>query len=306
MRFGDEPAGGADWDRWPTSVTWARGRRALIVTPTRRPGPVFASIRPTATVMQLTSRRLHLHRRARRPGGVLYALRSSTRAAASGAYRPDGGHDRCARALIHAGCQGTLTEIDARTPTGRRRPVPVVAGATRHRRRRRRRCCCGSTAARWRSWNAWSLAVEPVAAGRAGLRGAAAGPGTVDRLRAGLHPARLGRMGWRTVHDLMAATDAACAHPRVDARAPRRWAVRSAATWPTGSPGTPTGSTRSSPMPACGRSTSSVPPPTASYYWLREMTRGYGRREFPAPVRRPDPHADAGDPRRQGLSRADR
>src|SRR6202042_2065287 len=43
------------------------------------------------------------------------------------------------------------------------------------------------------------LAMESVADGRAGLRGAAARSRTVDRLRTGIHPARLGSVGRATV-----------------------------------------------------------------------------------------------------------
>lgn len=42
------------------------------------------------------------------------------------------------------------------------------------------------------SWNTWVVAVESVAAGIAWVRRAAARPGAVHRIRAGLHPARLG------------------------------------------------------------------------------------------------------------------
>ena len=44
------------------------------------------------------------------------------------------------------------------------------------------------------------VALEPVARRRAGVRRAAARPGAVHRLRAGLHPARLGRVGRGAVH----------------------------------------------------------------------------------------------------------
>ena len=123
------------------------------------------------------------------------------------------------------------------------------------------------------SWNCLALAVESVAARRAGICGIAAGsrrcrPVTVrtSSSAAGAHGvARRTPTSWRPP----------TRHARIPAstrRAPRRWAGRSAATWPTGSPGTPTGSTRSSPTPACGRSTSSGRPPTARTGGLREMT----------------------------------
>ena len=108
-----------------------------------------------------------------------------------------------------------------------------------------------------------ALAVEPVGAGRTRIRGAAAGPGAVDRLRPGLHPARVGHWGRRAVRGSDGRHRRCMRRTRASTRrAPPRWAARSAGTWRTGSQATPTGSTRSSPTPACGRSTSSTRPPT--------------------------------------------
>ena len=60
------------------------------------------------------------------------------------------------------------------------------------------------------------VALEPVAAGGHGLRRAAARPGAVHRLRPGLHPARLGRVGQAPYTDLMAITDAAVQRADID------------------------------------------------------------------------------------------
>ena len=150
------------------------------------------------------------------------------------------------------------------------------------------------------------LAMEPVAAGGAGLCGVAAGSGLSTGYGQDFIQRGWGAWGVAPYTDLMAATDAACAHPGSTRRARPRWAARSADTWRTGLPDTPIGSTRSSPTRACGRSTSSAPTTDGAYYWLREMTRDMAAAELAAPVRRPDPHTDAGHPRRQGLSRADR
>ena len=117
------------------------------------------------------------------------------------------------------------------------------------------------------------VAVEPVAARRAGLRGAAARPGAVDRLRPAVHPGRLGRVGRGAVHrparDHRRGRGSATTSTR---RARRRWAARSAGTWPTGWPATPTGSRRSSRTRACGRWTSSARRRTRRSTGRREMT----------------------------------
>ena len=88
-----------------------------------------------------------------------------------------------------------------------------------------------------------ALAVVPLAAGRAGLRRPAARPGAVDRLRAGLRRAGPGPVGRRALHRPDGGhRRRAKLVPISTRREPRPWAARSAATWPTGSPGTPTGS----------------------------------------------------------------
>ena len=92
-------------------------------------------------------------------------------------------------------CPGTLTEVDATAEDGTAAARLARAARRRRRGRRPRRCCCGSTAARCGSWNAWSLALEPVARGGPGVRGAAARPGAVDRLRPATSSAAAGAPG---------------------------------------------------------------------------------------------------------------
>ena len=104
----------------------------------------------------------------------------------------------------------------------------------------------------------------------------------------------------------MTITDAALDRGRTSTSpAPRRWAARSAATWRTGSPRTPTASRRSSRTPACGTSTRSPGRPTSppSGTRVRRPAREAGAvpGELAAPARREHPHPDAGHPRRQGL-----
>ena len=111
-------------------------------------------------------------------------------AAASGAHRSR--RHRHGVAVRRAARAARVAHRDDRDRR-RRHLGAVVAGAARQE-TRRRRCCCGSTAAAGQL-ELLALAVEPVGARCARIRGAAAGSGAVDRLRAGLHPARLGRMG---------------------------------------------------------------------------------------------------------------
>ena len=147
MRFGENRVElAADWDRWPTSVTWSPDGSALIVTADEDGrGPVFRS-----TVERrgraAHRRRLRLHRRARRARRRIYALRSSY-AAPPHPVRID--PDGAVTALPCVDAARPARHADrGRRDRRRRHPRAVMAGAAR-RRRSRRRCCCGSTAARW-------------------------------------------------------------------------------------------------------------------------------------------------------------
>ena len=190
-------------------------------------------------------------------------------AAASGAHRSATAPSRCCRASSRPTLPGSLTEVAATAadgtavrswlvlPDGDGTPAPLLLWVH------------GGPLASWNSWhwrwNPWVLAARGYAVL---LPDPALSTGYgQDFIQRGW-----GNWGGAPYDDLMAATDAACAHPRIDARAPPRWAARSAATWPTGWPATPTGSTPSSPTPACGRSTSSTPRPTPPTTGVREMT----------------------------------
>ena len=125
---------------------------------------------------------------------------------AAGARPPGPGAPRC-RTRPSLPNPGTLDALPGHPARGggdrrRRRPRPVVAGRCPRARRPRtpRRCCCGSTAGPLMSWNSWSWRWCPWVHGRPRLRRAAAQPGAVAGLRAGLRPARLGRVGRRALH----------------------------------------------------------------------------------------------------------
>ena len=190
----------ADWDRWPPRRLAARrfGPAGRPPTRTARAGV------PHRTPRRGAVRRLTHDAAAYTDVVVARTGGSSTRCAAPTMFPPEPvridlarrGHRRCCAGAA-ARLRGRLDEIRRRC--GRRhRSRARLAGAAR-----------GASAPNpaplllWihggplGSWNAWTLALEPVAAGGAGLRRAAAGPGPVHRLRPGLHPARLGRSGAR-------------------------------------------------------------------------------------------------------------
>ena len=95
------------------------------------------------------------------------------------------------------------------------------------------------------SWNAWSWRWAPLLAVARGY--AVLLPDPALSTGYGLEFIARGWNSWggKPYTDLMSITDEVVARPDIDETRPRRWAARSAATWPTGSPGTPTGSARS-------------------------------------------------------------
>ena len=130
------------------------------------------------------------------PDGVVYALRSSY-AAPPHPVRIDPRRHRHGAAVRRAARAARLAHRGRRD--GRRRDRgAVVAGAAGRARTARAAPAVGPRRTAGQL-ELLALAVEPVGARGARLRRAAARPGAVDRLRAGLHPARLGQLGRRTV-----------------------------------------------------------------------------------------------------------
>ena len=120
MRFGAEPIEiAAEWDRWPTSITWARDVAALLVTADQAGrGPIFRIGLDDGDVTQVTSDDFAYTDVAAAPDGVLYALRSSY-AAPPHPVRidPDGTVTELA-CVDRPALPGTLTEITATAPDG--------------------------------------------------------------------------------------------------------------------------------------------------------------------------------------------
>ena len=150
------------------------------------------------------------------------------------------------------------------------------------------------------------LAMEPVADGRQGLRGAAARPGAVDRLRTRLHPARLGSLGRAAVRRFDGGdrrgvrTSAHRRDPdRGDGRLVRRihGQLDRRSHQPFRRDRDPRQPVGAGPIRADNRYGLLLAPGDDA---------GDDRRQLAAPFRRQHRHADAGHSRRQGLSRADR
>ena len=248
-------------------------------------------------------------RRARRPLRLRAAQRVDA-PPAPGPARRDGAGPASRRRLPGPRRRAAAARHADRGHRDRRRTARRCAPGCRcprRGRRRRRRCCSGSTAARWARGTP-GVALEPVADGRARLRRAAARPRAVHRLRPRLRPPRLGRWGDAPVRRPDGDHRRRAGPRRTSTRrGPPRWAARSAATWPTGSPATPTGSeaivTHASlwALDQFGRTTDA--PTTGAREMTPEMALGRTARTGTSDA---ITHADAGHPRRQGLPGADR
>jgi dipeptidyl aminopeptidase/acylaminoacyl peptidase len=214
MRFGGpvvELSG--EWDRWPTSVNWSADGTALLVTADENGrGPIFAVDPSSGAVTRLTNDDYTYSDVHPAPEGVVYAMRSSY------AWPPHPVRIDRDGTVAELPCvaapelPGTLTEVAATADDGQPvrswlalphgdTPAPLVLWVH------------GGPLGSWNTWhwrwNPWLL----VAKGYAVLMpdpALSTGYGQ-DFIQRGW-----GAWGFAPYTDLIAATDAACAHPRVD------------------------------------------------------------------------------------------
>ncbi|MGV0814366.1 S9 family peptidase [Mycolicibacterium boenickei] len=215
MRFGDEPVElTGNWDRWPSSVAWSADSSALIVTADEAGrGPIFSVDPASGTVTRLTDDDYTYTDVRPAPGGVIFALRSSY-AVPPHPVRIDS--DGTVTALpCHDAPElpGTLTEVTATAADGTPirswltlpagdGPAPLVLWIH------------GGPLGSWNSWhwrwNPWLLTAQ-------GYAVLMPDPGLSTGYGQDFIARGWGSWGGDPYTDLMAATDAACAHPRIDA-----------------------------------------------------------------------------------------
>jgi dipeptidyl aminopeptidase/acylaminoacyl peptidase len=214
MTFGDKPVIVApDWDRWPVSVAWTRDGAALIVTADQAGRtPIFRIDLNDTAVTQLTADDFAYTEVSPAPGGVLFALRSSYRTPPHPVRIDPNGTVTVLPCIEPPGLPGELTEITATAPDGapirswlvlpqERDPAPLLLWIH------------GGPLGSWNSWhwrwNPWLLAAH-------GFAVLLPDPALSTGYGQEFVQRSWGAWGRATFHDLMAATDAACAHPRID------------------------------------------------------------------------------------------
>ena len=215
MRFGEPPRSVAEaWDRRLNSLTWSSDGASLIVTADQNGrAPIFAVEVATSRVTQLTDDDFGYTDVVAAPGGVLYALRSSYAAPPHPVRIDTGGAITVLPCIDLPTLPGTLTEVDTKAADGTtvrswlvlpEDPAPAPLLLWVH----------GGPLGSWNSWawrwNPWLMAAKGYAVL---LPDPALSTGYgQDFIQRGW-----GAWGGPPFDDLMTATDAACAHPRIDA-----------------------------------------------------------------------------------------
>jgi dipeptidyl aminopeptidase/acylaminoacyl peptidase len=214
-RFGDEPRQlGADWDRWPTSVAWAAdGSHLLVTADDGGRGPVFAVDPATGAVTRRTADDFTYTDVRPVPGGAFFALRNSYLAPPH-PVRVDADGTVTALPCVDApALPGDVVEISATGEDGSPvrswlvlpagdAPAPLLLWVH------------GGPLA---SWNAWHWRWCPWLLAARGYAVLLPDPALSTGYGQEFVQRGWGAWGAAPYTDLMAATDAACAHPRVDA-----------------------------------------------------------------------------------------
>ena len=214
VRFGAPPVEvTGDWDRWPTSVTWAPDGASLIVTADQNGrGPVFVVDPVSAQVRTLVDDDYTYSDVRVGAGGVVFALRSSYLTPPHPVRIDAAGVVTALPCVPLPEVPGTLTELTAVAEDG----VPVRSWLALPRGQGPAPLLLWIHGGPLASWNAWHWRWNPwlmVAHGYAVLLpdpALSTGYGQ-DFIQRGW-----GAWGFAPYTDLMAATDAACALPRID------------------------------------------------------------------------------------------
>lgn len=224
LRFGEEPVElTTGWDRWPTSVTWsADGSSVIITADDHGRGPIFAVDPDTGAVRTLVADDFTYSDVRPAPGGVLFALRSSYAAPQHPVRIDADGTVTVLDCVALPDLPGTLTEVTATTADGRTvrswmvLPHGEAAGSYSSRERSSAPLLLWIHGGPLASWNAWHWRWNPWVMAARGYAVLLPDPALSTGYGQEFIQRGWGSWGFAPYTDLMAATDAACAHPRVD------------------------------------------------------------------------------------------
>ncbi|HEX3286716.1 MAG TPA: alpha/beta fold hydrolase [Mycobacterium sp.] len=274
LRFGEGPTEvAADWDRWPVSVTWSRGAHdgeALIVTADDGGRcPVFRIDIRDGGVVALTTDDYAYTDVTAAAEDVVYALRSSYAAPPHPVRIDPHGTVTPLPCVEPPALPGSLTEIATNAADGTavrswlvlpeaQAPAPLVLWIH------------GGPLG---SWNAWHWRWNPWVLAARGYAVLLPDPALSTGYGQDFIQRGWGAWGAAPYDDLMAATDAACAHERVDAG--RTAAMGGSfggymANWIAGHTDRFAAIVTHASLWALDQF---GPTTDASYYWQREMTR---------------------------------
>ncbi len=214
LRFGDQRRSLAEeWDRRLSSLTWSSDGTALVVTADQNGrAPVFSVDVKTSTVTQLTDDDFGYTDVVAAPG-VLYALRSSYAAPPHPVRIDPDGTVTTLPCIELPTLPGTLTEVATTTVDGTTvrswlvlptdaAPAPLLLWVH------------GGPLG---SWNSWAWRWNPWVMASVGYAVLLPDPALSTGYGQDFIQRGWGAWGGPPFDDLMAATDAACEHPRVDA-----------------------------------------------------------------------------------------
>ncbi|MGW0160574.1 alpha/beta fold hydrolase [Mycobacterium sp. NPDC003323] len=204
-----------DWDRWPASVVWsADGTRLIVTADDNGRHPIFTVDPATGTVTRLTDDDYAYSDIRTAPGGIIFALRSSYLRPPHPVRIDADGAVSVLPCVELPELPGTVEELTAAAPDG----TPVHSWLV---------LPDGEGAAPlllWvhggplGSWNTWHWRWNPWLLAAAGYAVLLPDPALSTGYGQNFIQRGWGAWGSAPYTDLMAATDAACAHPRVDER----------------------------------------------------------------------------------------
>jgi len=275
LRFGEQPRELApEWDRWPVSVTWSRTGDALIVTADDGGRcPVFRVGVGDGTVEALTTDDYAYTDVTTAPGGVIYALRSSYAAAPHPVRIDADGTVTELPCIEQPPLPGTVTEITADTADGYTVRSWLVLPADKDTDKGEAPLLLWVHGGPLNSWNAWHWRWNPWVLAARGYAVLLPDPALSTGYGQDFIQRGWGHWGAAPYEDLIAITDAACAHPRIDAS--RTAAMGGSfggymANWIAGHTDRFNAIVTHASLWALDQFNSTT---DAAYYWVREMTR---------------------------------